>query len=188
MILYVETLAVAVRDSNINRKQFKKSTKHFPNKIMEQFLTINLVLENDNNEQLSLKVPSIALYIKTDLYYYSLDNSIANYSYSHKIHVVLTTLLKKWQAKIEKLPTGMSCFLPFDFSDQYIGCLKLTANPNNIIVGNYGFTQKIMGMMINPSDMEQFEIEELDFESDSALFSVSKKELIESIEVSINNL
>jgi hypothetical protein len=115
-----------------------------------------------------------------------LDNSIADSDdEEEKVFAVLTSLFKQWKLKIERLEYGGICFLPFDFSDQYIGCFRFKNNEDAMVL-NYGFTEKITGYMIYPSKLDQFEIDESDYRATSESFSIERDKFLASLEKCIS--
>ena len=98
-----------------------------------------------------------------------------------KILAVLKALIIQWKIEIENIDADMVCFLPFDFSDEYIGCFRFEKVENRIH-GSYGSTQKITGWMISPSKLDQFQIEESDYRITSKIFEVEEGELLASLD------
>ena len=63
-----------------------------------------------------------------DSYYLMLDNALLPEREDEaKVQVVLRRLLQQWSDAVSCLSEGGSCFLPYDFSDQYIAGLRCAA-------------------------------------------------------------
>lgn len=154
---------------------------------MEKKILVEIIKNNELHADLVLTIQSIGLVVIADSYYYMLDSSLDDRIKMHK-DLVMIKILNHWILNIQELKENNTCFLPFDFSDEYIGCLRFELLNGDKVKGCYGITQKILGMMINPSQLECFDIDEIDFEKDSEVFLTSKSELISSIENSINQL
>ena len=156
---------------------------------MKNIISIGLNDIDGLHQDLFLKISSINFIVIADSYYYILDNSLSdNFNVEKNKNSIICNALKEWKNKIINFKKGNTYFLPFDFSDQYIGCLRLEAINDTDIQGSYGITQKILGMMINPSQLEQFDIDDLDFENDSESFFINKDDLIFSVESSIESI
>lgn len=150
-----------------------------------------LIIEVNNNarlhEDLILRIPSMNFSIVADSYYYMLDNSDCNNNNNNK-SIIFTKLLGLWRESLLNLQDGDILFLPFDFSDQYIGCLRFELISDNILEGCYGITQKILGMEINPSQLDQFDIEDSDFETEIDFFSINRSNLLSCIDMSTEKI
>lgn len=157
---------------------------------MNNFLTVEFKQKN-NHDDLFLRIPSIKFICSADSYYLSDDKYLqTNKEGNEKVVEVLIYILLGWKSKIKTLQHQDICFLPFDFADEYIGCLKLQLVEEDSINLQYGFSQKISGYGINPSDVESFDIEDSDFRKDSeeGKITVDKKTLLNSIDTSIRNI
>lgn len=148
---------------------------------MGNFLTIKLNNNFQLHGDLTLEIPSIDFYTVADSYYYILDDSIYLGEADRTKTLVFSEILSTWKDRLANLKNGQVCFLPFDFSDQYIGCLRMELLDNGLIKGGYGMTQKILGMMINPSQLDQFDIDDSDFELESKFFTERRDAIISSI-------
>lgn len=89
---------------------------------------------------------------KCDSYYFALDRKLAPEDESpKKVKVVLKRLLEQWLEYIDNSVQGDILYLPYDFSDQYIGCLCCeVANPFVSLTNGY---LSIGGYSIFPSDI-----------------------------------
>ena len=130
-------------------------------------------IEYSNKSQhkdLHLEIQSIGLKVVADTYYFILDDNINENR--------IADFFKNLSNTIEKLEEGETCYLPFDFSDQYIGCLQVHSDDETVFV-NYGFTTKYSGTNIQPSDIAEFVVDSaLEFRQTSETITTSKQELI----------
>lgn len=148
---------------------------------MSIFLKISLTRTLDYHKDILIDVPLLGIHSKLDSYYFLLDRNIIFYSTGYKkVTEVLIHILQEWKKKIINLK--VVDYLPLDFSDQYIGCFKLELLNKESIKVTYGFTQKIMGMDIFPSNVQHFVIRDEDFETDSKTVIVSVSDLLKAID------
>ena len=62
---------------------------------------------------------------KCDSYYFALDRNLAPEDESpEKVKTVLKRLLEQWLEYVDNSVSGDILYLPYDFSDEYIGCLR----------------------------------------------------------------
>lgn len=156
---------------------------------MKNIISVLLKEIDGLHQDLHLNISTIDFIVVADSYYYILDKSISDNPHVEKNkNSIICNTLNEWRNKIINFKKGNTYFLPFDFSDQYIGCLRLEVINDMVIQTSYGITQKILGMMINPSQLEQFDIDDSDFEKDSESFIINKDDLIFSIEYSIESI
>jgi len=158
---------------------------------VNNFLTIELNPTKDVHGDLLLSIPSIGVECLADSYFLIGDKYLqTNKEGYEKVAEVLIHILLGWKSKIEALKNQSTCFLPFDFSDEYIGCLRLQLIEKDTLNLHFGFSQKIPGFGINPSDVESFDIEDSDFIKDNEVgeITVDKVTLLNSIDVSIRNI
>jgi hypothetical protein len=152
---------------------------------MKEIIRIELKKDGDFHKDLFLNMPMINLSCEADSYYFLFAKSSgANVGYS-KVVEILQHLLKAWLMRMDSLPITRICYLPFDFSDQYIGCLRIESVEQNKIQIQYGFTQKFMGMEISPAEINNFILQEDDFDQDSGVVVLDKDDFKKSIEESI---
>ena len=127
-----------------------------------------------------------------DTYYFLLDDFVLRDRENwQKVRVIFHFLLSHWQTKINNLSINKTDYLPFDFSDQYIGCFKLTDISDNQVNIRYGFTTKFNGTTLCPSQVDVFNLE-----PDEFIISLrypksiitDKILLIQDIEVAKNNI
>ena len=105
-----------------------------------------------------------------------------------KVAEVLIHILLGWKNRIEALKFQGICFLPFEFYDEYIGCLRIQQIEQETFNLQYGFSTKIYGFGINPANVESFNIEDTDFRRDEGEIVIDKTTLLNCIDTSIQNI
>jgi hypothetical protein len=156
---------------------------------MANFISIRLIRINDFHKDIHLTIPTLNINIHSDSYFLAIDrNPQNNFTGYKKVADVLINVLKWWIHKIDKLEGNKTTYLPFDFSDQYIGCLKVRMIDDDSVSIQYGFTEVIRGVDISPRDLDKFAIEDKDFEDDSSETMVNLTKFKDSIIESIDHL
>jgi hypothetical protein len=145
-------------------------------------IRIELDTTKEGHEDLTLFLDEISFSTEADSYYLMLDNKILPNEESYqKVKIVLDEMLQSWIAQVKQLNAHDIVFLPFDFSDQYIGCIRVEAIDDKNVSINYGFTTVIHGYSIAPS-LGSIDIGDEAYEVDSNSFIVTKEELLHSIQ------
>ena len=121
-----------------------------------------------------------------DAYYLALDHSLGRDDESpDKIRLVLQRLLEQWRDAIRSVDEGSSVYLPYDFSDQYTGCLRCTRNGRDIVVAD-GWCD-IEGWRVSPSSLGEYTKTNSNFQrGDGTEFTISASSLMEQINVAID--
>jgi hypothetical protein len=65
-----------------------------------------------------------------------------------KVEKCLKLMISSWVAAIEKAEVSQTIHLPYDFSDQYIGVLRVKINSDNEVSLSSGHTTKYCGYEI----------------------------------------
>ncbi len=146
---------------------------------MSKIIEIEFLENNSLHENLILRIPEIDVSVIADVYYLTSEEYNVN-SNSNEKRNSLVDLLLNWKKALQRQVPNSLCFLPFDLSDEYVGCFKVEALDGVMLQCSYGRTREIMGMMIDVSDISDFKPE--DFETDNKSFLVKKEDLLESIE------
>lgn len=125
-----------------------------------------------------------------DSYYFALDNGFMKGDESTlKVILNIELLLQNWMKKIEKIDVKETAYLPFDFSDQYIGCLRVKRISETMLSIDYGATLKYDAFLLSPSDFAEFEINDEDFSKDNInSFEISITDFNKDIRASISKL
>lgn len=136
----------------------------------------NLILELFGQEQIA------------DLYYLASDNNLEIEQIEIRIKVSFIKLMNQWIDRIESLNLNETTYLPFDFSDQYIGCLKVVKLEDNKLSLIYGYTRQFEGWQLSPSNIEKFILNENSFELDWGNNTANKEDLLKAIAISISDV
>lgn len=145
--------------------------------------------KSGGHEDLLLQLESINLTKVADTYYFTLDNSFRRGDEStNKVYLNLKQLLEGWVSSIRQIESGETVCLPFDFSDQYIGCLKVAALENGLISVNYGYTVKYIGSSFNPSRYADFILKDDEYKATTESFTTSKTIFLEDIKQSVSDI
>ena len=120
----------------------------------------------------------------SDFYYYAIDNGIGE-----KRNIVIENQIeniKNWKEQILNFTFG-ELFLPFDFSDQYLGCLRLSKGKSGYNL-SYGFFDGIRAAY--PSYYRPFIPSKFDgkFIETFSISKVNCEALINDIETNITKL
>ncbi|SED96113.1 hypothetical protein SAMN04487765_0931 [Tenacibaculum sp. MAR_2010_89] len=115
-----------------------------------------------------------------DTYFFAIDKKFnPNDESLRKANLNIINLLENWLIELDK--GRKEIFLPFDFSDQYIGCIKVVIKePNNLLCISYGATTEYSAISLKPSGYpENFNLSENDFiEMDSNVLEISHSDFI----------
>ena len=134
------------------------------------------------HEDLRLFSDEISFSVEADSYYLVLDNNILPSEESYKkAGIVLREMLYSWILQLKSLGSGEIILLPLDFSDQYVGCIRIEAIDEGNVLVNYGNTTKVLGYSISPS-LGQIKLNDEAFKVESDSFLTTKEELIITLE------
>ena len=124
-----------------------------------------------------------------DTYYFALDTAFMEKDESEdKVVLSLRHLLKCWFAAVSKLDRASVAYLPFDFSDQYIGCLRVEECEEENLMVSYGSTRKFEGSSFNPFDCDMFILSDKDYSKTTGAFICHKSIILASIKNSIDSI
>lgn len=140
----------------------------------------DLVLLNHCGEELAC----------ADTYYLVIDSLLYEKEESfERVLKVLIKLLSDWISQVEGATEKNAIYLPFDFSDQYIGCLKICKLNSSSLYVYYGYTKKMEGHSIRPSNtIPYFLLNDDDFILEIELGETSQSDFIRDLETSIKEL
>ena len=114
----------------------------------------------------------------SDSYYLAEDNS------DKKTEDVLVCLLEQWLKALGQATNGKPTFLPYDFSDQYTGCLKCVLEGDTFQI-QIGWSSR-EGWSVSPSNPADFFHDAEDFHAnESSIIKISRKDFRRQIEDSI---
>ena len=94
----------------------------------------------------------------SSLYYWTIDRSfMPNDESERKALLNVIHVLEDWQIYLRESKISKNvALLPFDFSDEYLGFLKVDFSKNNNVFVSYCCTRTIKGYSINPSCWRNF--------------------------------
>lgn len=119
-------------------------------------------------------------------YFLALDYGIAPGDESlEKVNRVLVAVLDQWRRLAMCAPSGSTLLLPFDFTDQSIGCLAVRFGPSGVTL-QPGWS-RVEGWRVAPSQFAASEQELGAFESDTSVrpLDATRPELLHWIESSL---
>lgn len=155
-------------------------------------MILNIDIDNyQGHSDLLLKSDVLGLEKYTDSYYFIIDPDFKPLEETfEKVTILLIGLLQFWINEIESIIENNTAYLPFDFSDQYLGCFRIMGTNNNDINIDYGYTTKYQGWAIPISKINQvkFEIYHDEYQSNTETIKVAKADIIENIRTSISNI
>ena len=120
---------------------------------------------------------------RCDSYYFALDPATSGED-SAKVRAILRRLLKQWVEYLRSARRGSTFYLPFDISDQCIGCLRCVCQEDSVVVTRGWSTTE--GWTVPPSDIGSFVRSPGDFDAGEEVpASVPREGLISDIERSL---
>jgi len=144
---------------------------------------IELTIDN-YNQQFVLEIKDLDFKEYSDFYYFVWDNGLVE-----KENILLENQIENlisWHGSILGISSG-EIYLPFDFFDQYLGCLRLSKNNNDYLM-SYGIFDNVHAAspsycrpLHRKKDMGNF-IETLQS------FKIDVKELLTDIERIVSDL
>lgn len=139
------------------------------------------------HKDLSLIFNELDIVKVADSYYFAIDNQVLPQSESKdKVILILKNLIDGWMKRVLALTVNEITFLPFDFSDQYLGCLMVKQINSVEISVCYGITTSVSGWEISPSIIGDLVISENDFEVTSYTVELNKHAFVSSIRQSLH--
>ncbi|MBO0933546.1 hypothetical protein [Fibrella aquatilis] len=124
-----------------------------------------------------------------DSYFFVIDEgSIPEHGVFNKAATVLKHILLEWKSVIENIKQDETVYLPFDFSDEYIGYLKVTQSRDNLIIG-YGVTRRFFGWNIDPLKSVPLPMSAEDEAfTNTKMITISLDDFVAQIEQNVQNL
>jgi len=118
-----------------------------------------------------------------DSYYFSLDPAVQDRPEEQRIRASLERLLDQWLTAVQNARTGQTIFLPFEFSDEYTGWLRITVEGDRVRC-RPGWSA-IPGHAVSPSNISLHQANVSDFDPipDAEDLVVSRVALAEAIEL-----
>jgi hypothetical protein len=135
--------------------------------------------ETDGHRDITIIIPDINLNSQVDSYYLCLDQLfMPDHEAPDKVEKCLKLMISSWVAAIEKAEVSQTIHLPYDFSDQYIGVLRVKINSDNEVSLSSGHTTKYCGYEISPSTHTTLDLNVNEFADDGHEAIVAKEILI----------
>ncbi|WP_128546996.1 hypothetical protein [Larkinella soli] len=131
------------------------------------------------HSDLHISVPELNIYTDADTYFFADDPGILPAEPSEeKVKAGLFHLLENWIKSVQSLHEGNTAFLPFDFSDQYTGALKVSRRGNELTV-QYGWIPEVFSMY--PSFLYRVDFNKVKFNYEGPEMEVSIDEFLAEI-------
>jgi len=145
-------------------------------------VSITLDTNKDGHKDLYFQCDLLKINNKLDSYYFALDIGILPEEETYeKAWIVLKQLVSNWISALEKADQPLF-FLPIDFSDEYVGFLKVRLTNNSCYI-SYGGTQKYQGHGFIITDTKSLDLEDEDYFISHEEVSISLKDLIDNIRI-----
>lgn len=151
-------------------------------------VTVDRTIEG-GHRNLVLALETIGFIQVADTYYFAIDPCFMNGDESeHKVILNLLNLLKWWSVSVEKIERGDATYLPFDFSDQYVGCLRVSIRDGQNVLVDYGSTRKFEGCSFSPSRCGGFVLTDQDYDTSTDSFVCKKSVILSDIKRSMDGM
>jgi hypothetical protein len=150
---------------------------------------INISIKQIQEGILKLELSPISFLRESSTYYWAIDDFFEKGDEGvNKVLKNLKLMLSKWLDIILQNEKKGMFYLPFDFSDEYIGMLKISFSNYNIAKVEYGCTKALTGWEISPSQYKDFNIQPNGYKPISSSFEISTKDFIEDLNTWIKNI
>lgn len=144
------------------------------------------IIYSDNgtgHEDLILEMNPINLRVVADTYYFRiLDDFEPITDENLRIKHAIALLLGYWMKKVISLDVSDYCYLPFDFSDQYTGCLKVAKIQKGSLNISYGYSL-VEGWSVDPLNPGDYTERVIDFRVTSKEFDIRSDDFASMIKV-----
>lgn len=140
----------------------------------------DLKLDKIEDGIITFRIDAIDFEEEFSTYYWAIDTGFKKDDESTR--KVLLNIKNKVLFWIELLNTNSlneDLFLPIDYADEYIGCLKISFIEHDKLAFEYGYTESLSGHEVNPSKREKLSVN--DFNAISGRIELSKECLYVSI-------
>ena len=118
-------------------------------------ISLNTIQEPYKNIKLQFSAKNINETDFADLYYLCLDRLfLKDETLYMKGMLNFVFLLVNWKRKIAKTPIGHYAFLPFDFSDEYLGGIYLRRKTEESLEVTYGVSREFRGPFYSPVQID----------------------------------
>ena len=125
---------------------------------------------------------------KCDSYYFALDRNLGvEEENPEKIRKVLKRLLEQWLESVNISDSGSFLYLPYDFSDEYVGCLRCEVSDSFLLLTD-GYLN-VGGYCYFPSDVGELIKTNSDFTAtDQSSVEIHKQEFTRQLKENIENV
>jgi hypothetical protein len=118
-------------------------------------ISLNTIQEPYKNIKIEFSHKDGQIVRFSDFYYLCLDSLfLKDESLFMKGLLNFVFLLVNWKRKVVKTPIGHYAFLPFDFSDEYIGGIYLRRKAEGILEVTYGVSREFRGPFYSPVQID----------------------------------
>ncbi|MBD2757752.1 hypothetical protein [Spirosoma validum] len=101
-------------------------------------MTISFNEHKAFHNDLYVNLPQLKIDHYFDTYYFVVDYEfLPNEETEEKVKISLKNLLADWENAVKTMAVGETIYLPIDFSDQYIGTLKVFKQIHNLLKISY---------------------------------------------------
>jgi len=142
---------------------------------------VNIILNSkkSGHRDVNLEIALLEINTQLDSYYLGLDSYILPEEDTYeKTWKVLKQLIINWKEVLKK--KEKTYFLPIDFSDEYIGCIKIEKRQENYYM-SYGWTTAYQKIGVVISQVRSLVLKEQEFRARTPEVLISIDELIENI-------
>ncbi|SHN29539.1 hypothetical protein [Chitinophaga sp. CF418] len=123
--------------------------------------------KEEQHYDISVNISDIGFSSEVDSYYLCIDPFfMPDQEGPDKVEKCLKLMIASWMATIEQMEVNQIVYLPYDFSDQYIGALKVQKMSLNEISLGSGCTTKYSGFQKYPSKDTFLDLDDEEFDSD----------------------
>ena len=137
---------------------------------------LKYVYNGRGHEDLILSLPNYERV--ADTYYFALDSGIrAGDESFEKVRTIIASLLAQWNNAVSSRESVV--FLPYDFSDEYTGCLRVLIE-DKVVHVTPGFSKR-EGWSFSPSDISGYVHSVSDFRTDGPSISFSREGWIDRV-------
>ena len=138
--------------------------------------------KGDSHHDITIVISVINLHSEVDSYYLCIDSIfMPDQETVYKVEKCLRLMISSWVTTIERVGVNEVVYLPYDFSDQYIGVLKVKKKSNSEIYLGSGHTTRYCGYEIYPSKDTTLFLNEEEFVDDGEEVILSKDILVDCL-------
>lgn len=151
-------------------------------------MIIKLLPDNFGHSDLFVEMPEIGYTKVVDTYYFALDAFfMENDESRNKVILNLKVFFECWIDRVANIQMDQSIILPFDFSDEYLGCICFTGLEENFLEINCGYTTSFKGSGVSPSQLNEFLIPPDEYISETQSFVRRKNHIIDDLAKAIRS-